>query len=187
MEKKTQYFEGRRGAQFRNRRYKKSWHRKGLDVFEPRRVYSRAIQGKFSPAYILWRHTGGVQLLLHRFWISEIEESGQLQAPFVSALGMNLGTHWRGGWLGPRAGLDGVAAAAPAVQPEDGGRSIHLNFVGILARDDGQRPECRSPLWLGRFGCRCVGSEPHCAVLGIEVQANWYIQAWTSAVLCGSR
>ena len=36
-----------------------------------------------------------------------MEISGHLQAPADLPLRKNLGTHWIGGWVGPRDGLNG--------------------------------------------------------------------------------
>jgi hypothetical protein len=38
-----------------------------------------------------------------------MEVSGQPQDPVALPLGKTPGTHWTGGWVGPRAGLEGVA------------------------------------------------------------------------------
>jgi len=38
-----------------------------------------------------------------------MEVSAQFQAPDALTPGKVPGTHWRGGWVGPKAGLDEVA------------------------------------------------------------------------------
>jgi len=47
----------------------------------------------------------GVEVWLHAFLTSAIDGDGQLHAVAVC----NTGTHWVGGWVGPRVGLDAVA------------------------------------------------------------------------------
>jgi hypothetical protein len=40
--------------------------------------------------------------------------SGQLHAPAALLPGKTPGTHWIGGWVGPRAGLDAVVRKIPS-------------------------------------------------------------------------
>jgi hypothetical protein len=43
-----------------------------------------------------------------RILISALEVSGQLHARPLYPHGKSPGTHWIGGWVGPKAGLDAV-------------------------------------------------------------------------------
>jgi hypothetical protein len=51
----------------------------------------------------------GVDVYTHIFLTSALVRSGQLHAPAALHPGKRApGTHWTGGWVGPRAGLDAV-------------------------------------------------------------------------------
>ena len=51
-----------------------------------------------------WGRTGGAEVQLHSFWTSALH-GGDWWAYATMALspGKNPGTHWKGGWIGPRA------------------------------------------------------------------------------------
>jgi hypothetical protein len=57
--------------------------------------------------------------------------SGQRHAPAaLYPLGKDPGTHWTGGWVGPRAGLDTEArrkilCPLPGIEPVSPGRPAH--------------------------------------------------------------
>jgi len=46
-----------------------------------------------------------------------MEGSGQFHAPAPLALQRVVGTHWRGGYVGPRAGLDAVTKRKKITAP----------------------------------------------------------------------
>jgi hypothetical protein len=49
---------------------------------------------------------GRMDIWIHIFLTSAL--LGQLHAPAALPRGRATGTHWSGGWVGPRAGLDDV-------------------------------------------------------------------------------
>jgi hypothetical protein len=68
--------------------------------------------------------------------------SGQPHAPAALTPVKNLGTHWMGGWVGPRAGLDGIF----------GGKKCVASFgIQISDRPTFKIPKERTPYFVGNY------------------------------------
>jgi hypothetical protein len=72
---------------------------------------------------------GEVDVQIHIFLTSALIGGGQLQAPAALPEGRAPGTHWIGGWVGPKACLDDVEKRKFLTLPE-----LELRSLGRSAR-----------------------------------------------------
>jgi hypothetical protein len=67
-----------------------------------------------------------------------MDVSSQLHAPAALPSGKNPGTHWIGGWVGPRAGLDAVVKRKIPSPSRDSNPSIIQpavqSYTGLIFR-----------------------------------------------------